>query len=144
MIGVHFSQNKIPKEFFSQNPFFPKKYFPNRSFFSKGHFSQKKKLYSYCAATFTLSVILLVTIVFTSANKILSFDIGKQNDDDDEEEEEDKCGRILIFATADNIGKLLDCDMWFVDGTFKTSPTIFFQLFSILGALEQVRADGTV
>ena len=33
---------------------------------------------------------------------------------------------------------LFKCDVWFVDGTFKTAPTIFFQLFSVLGAVTQV------
>lgn len=47
-------------------------------------------------------------------------------------------GRILIFATPENLRQLFGCETWFVDGTFKTSPTLFYQLFSILGAAHQV------
>ena len=66
-------------------------------------------------------------------------------DDDEEEEkeeeEEEECGRILVFSTLENITRLFECTMWFVDGTFKTAPTIFFQLFSILGDVKQAGVD---
>lgn len=46
-------------------------------------------------------------------------------------------GRILIFSTEENLVKLFRSSIWFADGTFKTAPTIFVQLFSILGAVTQ-------
>lgn len=47
-------------------------------------------------------------------------------------------GRILIFATGGNLKKHMKCPMWFVDGTFKTAPAIFFQLLAILGSVTQL------
>lgn len=41
--------------------------------------------------------------------------------------------RILIFATQRNLNILRDCKDWLADGTFKTSPSIFFQVFTIHG-----------
>lgn len=46
--------------------------------------------------------------------------------------------RILIFATTENLRYLARSSTWSVDGTFKTAPTIFFQLFAILAAVSQV------
>lgn len=56
----------------------------------------------------------------------------------DEEDEDEDCGRILIFSSSENLVQLFRCNVWFVDGTFKTAPSVFFQLFSILGAVTQV------
>ena len=53
------------------------------------------------------------------------------------DDDNDDIGRILIFATADNLVQLFKCNVWFVDGTFKTAPSLFFQLFPILGAVKQ-------
>ncbi|XP_064649980.1 uncharacterized protein LOC135501673 [Lineus longissimus] len=39
--------------------------------------------------------------------------------------------RILIFCTQRNLELLAYCEHWFADGTFKTVPLIFFQLFTI-------------
>lgn len=52
----------------------------------------------------------------------------------DEEDDE----RIIVFTTTENIKELFRSEVWFADGTFKTAPSIFFQLFSILGAVSQV------
>ena len=46
-------------------------------------------------------------------------------------------GRVLVFATRKNVERLANCRCWFVDGTFKVSPTIFTQVFTVLGAIEQ-------
>lgn len=45
--------------------------------------------------------------------------------------------RILIFSTQRNLHFLAQSDMWFVDGTFKTVPLIFNQLFTIHGVKEK-------
>jgi len=39
--------------------------------------------------------------------------------------------RILMFGTTENINLLEQNRHWFVDGTFKVAPVIFFQLFTI-------------
>jgi hypothetical protein len=39
--------------------------------------------------------------------------------------------RILIFTTKNNIQHLSQATFWIMDGTFKTVPTIFCQLYSI-------------
>lgn len=48
------------------------------------------------------------------------------------------CGRILIFSTTENLRRLMSCLTWYVDGTFKSAPSIFFQLFTILGSETQI------
>ena len=47
------------------------------------------------------------------------------------------CGRILVFGTRENLRVLEKTDIWYLDGTFKVVPTIFFQLFTILGSVTQ-------
>jgi len=41
--------------------------------------------------------------------------------------------RILIFSTDANLDTLRQCQHWFADGTFKSSPILFDQLFIIHG-----------
>ncbi|CAB4389744.1 unnamed protein product [Rhizophagus irregularis] len=41
--------------------------------------------------------------------------------------------RILIFTTIANINQLEQSTLWIMDGTFKTVPTIFKQLYTIHG-----------
>ncbi|XP_057323664.1 uncharacterized protein LOC130666566 [Microplitis mediator] len=43
--------------------------------------------------------------------------------------------RILIFSTASNLIKLAECEIWCGDGTFRTVPAIFKQLYSIHGVV---------
>ena len=43
--------------------------------------------------------------------------------------------RILIFTTVANINYLNQSSIWIMDGTFKTVPTIFKQLYSIHGCV---------
>lgn len=45
-------------------------------------------------------------------------------------------GRILIFSTDGNLKVLEKCDHWFADGTFKTRPLLFDQLFVFHGLLD--------
>lgn len=46
-------------------------------------------------------------------------------------------GRVIIFATQDNLRTLFKSKIWFADGTFSTVPTIFFQLFTVMGSVVQ-------
>ena len=39
--------------------------------------------------------------------------------------------RIIVFATEENIELLAHSPTWFMDGTFKTAPELFFQLYTI-------------
>lgn len=43
----------------------------------------------------------------------------------------DDCNRILIFTTDDNLDAMVTYNNWFMDGTFKCAPDIFYQIFSI-------------
>ena len=54
-----------------------------------------------------------------------------------EDDDNDNDTRVIVFATTENLRMLFRCSVWFVDGTFKISPSIFFQVFAILGALTQ-------
>lgn len=45
--------------------------------------------------------------------------------------------RILIFTTIANINQLEQSILWIMDGTFKTVPTIFKQLYTIHGFVER-------
>lgn len=62
-------------------------------------------------------------------------------DSHNDEEEELTCGRIIIFATDENLRRLFRCKLWSADGTFKSSPSIFYQLFTIMGALKYLHND---
>ncbi|CAF1284973.1 unnamed protein product [Rotaria sordida] len=50
-------------------------------------------------------------------NKFLQFDSGPGND------------RLIIFSSADQLQLLDNCEELLVDGTFKVTPTIFYQLY---------------
>ncbi len=39
--------------------------------------------------------------------------------------------RILVFSTDECIQLLRDSNNWFADGTFKTTPLLFYQLYTI-------------
>ena len=42
------------------------------------------------------------------------------------------CGRIIVFATKENLRILFERSRtWYLDGTFKVTPGIFYQLFVI-------------
>ena len=44
--------------------------------------------------------------------------------------------RLLLFGTDRSIDHLAQCNHWFMDGAFKTSPLQFTQLYSIHGFSE--------
>ncbi|KFD50538.1 hypothetical protein M513_08606 [Trichuris suis] len=39
--------------------------------------------------------------------------------------------RILLFTTTANIHKLSGAPMWLMDGTFRTTPNVFYQMYTI-------------
>jgi len=41
--------------------------------------------------------------------------------------------RVLLFSTETNLRTLSQCKHWYADGTFKASPPLFKQVFSIHG-----------
>ena len=43
--------------------------------------------------------------------------------------------KVLIFTTSNNINYLSRSSFWIMDGTFKTVPTIFTQLYAIHGSV---------
>lgn len=70
----------------------------------------------------------------------------RDTDDEEEEglsndEEEQQPRRVLVFATRRNIEILCTSTVWFVDGTFKTAPSIFTQIFTVMGL--RTRAGGS-
>lgn len=54
--------------------------------------------------------------------------------DDDE-------GRVLVFATRKNIEMLCRSPIWFMDGTFKVSPTIFTHHPDLYSALIELQKE---
>lgn len=72
----------------------------------------------------------------------LMFDSGydaedEEDSDIEEDEGEVDCGRVLVFGTRKNIELLCRSHTWFLDGTFKTSPNIFVQIFTVLGLVQR-------
>lgn len=47
-------------------------------------------------------------------------------------------GRIIMCSTDVNLRALSKSKAWYLDGTFKTSPLIFYQVFVIMGTVVQV------
>ena len=56
----------------------------------------------------------------THGEQFLLFDNGKCSS-----------SRMLIFSTSTNLDLLHRSELWFADGTFKTVPEIFYQLYTI-------------
>lgn len=54
-------------------------------------------------------------------------DHGGDDKDDEEVDQDDE----LIFAIADYLIQLFKRKNWFANGTFKTAPSIFYQLFTV-------------
>ncbi len=58
-------------------------------------------------------------------------------DPDSEEEHKEEAGpRVIVFATRKNMEILCHSSILFVDGTFKTAPNTFTQIFTIIGLRE--------
>lgn len=60
-------------------------------------------------------------------------DSEESDDEGDEETMRPAARRVLVFATRKNIEMLCSSEIWFLDGTFRTAPHIFAQIFTILG-----------
>lgn len=41
--------------------------------------------------------------------------------------------RILVFGTPKNFELLSTAKMWFMDGTFKVTPSLFYQVYTVHG-----------
>lgn len=59
--------------------------------------------------------------VTSKGDQFLLFDSGSSSD------------RILIFSTEKNLELMQKCDHWYADGTFKSAPKPFQQVFTIHG-----------
>ncbi|XP_043473262.1 uncharacterized protein LOC122505604 [Leptopilina heterotoma] len=57
------------------------------------------------------------------------------------ESSEDRDSRVLVFSTRRNLELLFQSSTWFLDGTFKVSPNIFTQVFTILGMVKENVGD---
>ena len=44
---------------------------------------------------------------------------------------------MLIFETRENVNLMERSSHWFPDGTFKTAPSIFFQLYTIYALVNE-------
>lgn len=50
-------------------------------------------------------------------------------------------GRVIVFSTRRNLELLATSRIWYLDGTFKVSPSIFTQVFTVLGTYNQNPLD---
>ncbi|KAL3863532.1 hypothetical protein ACJMK2_005284 [Sinanodonta woodiana] len=41
-----------------------------------------------------------------------------------------------MFGTTENINRLQSSEHWFVDGTFKVAPEVFYQIFTIYALID--------
>lgn len=55
--------------------------------------------------------------------------------DDDE-------GRVIVFGTRKNVEILCTSRIWFLDGTFSVSPSLFTQLFTVIGVRRRAAPSG--
>ncbi|CAI9729122.1 Hypothetical predicted protein [Octopus vulgaris] len=63
--------------------------------------------------------------------KVDSDTLNERIEEDGDEEEDELQERIRAFGGDDNLRRLVDFDIWFLDGTFKTCLRLFYQLYSI-------------
>ena len=50
--------------------------------------------------------------------------------------------KILIFATEENLRLMSDAEAFYIDGTFSTCPSLFYQVWFLPGALWPYFSDG--
>lgn len=65
---------------------------------------------------------------------VLHDNYGTQDEDE---------GRVIVFATRKNIEVLCRSEVWFLDGTFKVCPSLFTQVFTIIGTRKRITPCGT-
>lgn len=71
-----------------------------------------------------------------------SRDENVEEEEEDEAEDTEQRDRVLVFSTRRNIELLCKSETWFLDGTFKTAPSLFMQMFAILGLRRRNTPDG--
>lgn len=81
--------------------------------------------------------------------RFLIYDSREEDLDEAESEAEGEDGdtervpeRVLVFGTSRNVELLCQSRTWYVDGTFKTSPRLFLQVFTIMGLRQRNVVDG--
>ncbi|KAK3908569.1 FLYWCH-type zinc finger-containing protein 1 [Frankliniella fusca] len=65
-----------------------------------------------------------------------------ESDEGEDGEEDEGDNRVIVFGTRRNLELLGKSGTWFVDGTFKTSPKIFVQVFTISALVKRQTASG--
>ena len=93
---------------------------------------QRQRLQDLPAASCMTAELGAIPCKFRVSNKDESFLLYDSHDDPACNLQ---CGKILVFATQVNLKLLMKAHAWFLDGTFKTAPNIFYQLFAILGTV---------
>ena len=81
-----------------------------------------------CAADLVIPDSLKITI--SGKKNFLLFDT-KDRVTANENERQQENMRIIGFGTEDNLRKLANLEMWFLDGTFKTCPQLSHQIYTI-------------
>jgi len=66
---------------------------------------------------------------------------SEDEEEGEEGERRDRPDRVLVFGTRRNVEMLCESGTWFLDGTFKVAPTIFAQVFTILGLRKRLGKD---
>lgn len=65
-----------------------------------------------------------------SGKEFILWDSGHEMEDEDKDKH-----RTIVFGTTDNVQFLAQCTHWMMDGTFKSSPHLFKQLYTIHGKI---------
>ncbi|KAG8176080.1 hypothetical protein JTE90_025538 [Oedothorax gibbosus] len=65
-------------------------------------------------------------LLFRKGGNFLLYDSGPAAEND----------RILVFGTSENLNFLQNCKHWFADGTFKSAPHLFTQIYTIHGIVK--------
>ena len=66
-------------------------------------------------------------------NQEVNFLLYDNLEENDEENDEELSDRMIIFGTERMINLLAECQDWMLDGTFKVTPALFYQLYTIHG-----------
>lgn len=64
--------------------------------------------------------------------RFLLYDSSNQNEDEEsDDDEDDNSNRMIVFVTDKMLDLLETAQTWMMDGTFKVTPLMFFQLYTI-------------
>ena len=61
---------------------------------------------------------------------------------DNYDSRDDDDGRVIVFSTRKNVEIQCRSHIWFLDGTFKVSPALFTQLFTVIKVVRRQGARG--